>query len=146
MLLLGTVCVKNVKGLWSKKIITLDMKIHDLNFLSAQMTANASRSMVDQRDWVSDSFMLANAINFSVPSDYCIRQQPTATALASIKRPKSCEKSIVFKATQLHSSVLSLSKAFWCSVLHGTLFGMCFCVKSVMILTFFARDGMKLRK
>ena len=67
-------------------IMTLDMKIQDLYFLKAQITANVSRSVVDQRDWVGDSFMLAKAMGFSMSSsDHCIRQQPMAIELASVE-------------------------------------------------------------
>src|SRR6218665_1185234 len=65
--LLGAASVRKARGLWSEKTVILDRNTHDQNLLRAQMTANASLSIVDHRVWVGVSFELAKEMGHSTP-------------------------------------------------------------------------------
>src|SRR6218665_1198239 len=128
-------------------MVTLARKTHARNRLSAQMTPEASLSIVAHRVWVSVNLELANATGHSDPSsDHWKRQQPTATPLASTDRPNSFLKSIVYSFTAFIRPSFRLSKARYWSGPHCTSVGMLACVSLVRGIAVAARTWTKLRK
>lgn len=111
--LLGAHSLKYNSGLWSENIVILVANTKLRNFLRANMTAEASCSIVDHLIWVELSLALAKAMGFSVP-DF---------SLASAIIPHSCPYSTTCNFVASHRPFFMASKACWWVAVHSIWLG-----------------------